>query len=68
MARKKPAEKPQVFETDKEHVKSIHKDSVISKEKKGFIAMSNGGINGKALHSGIAKTELNAWKLAAHNL
>ena len=68
MARRKPAEIPQVFETDKEQVKSIYKESVIRKEKKGFVAMSSGGINGKALHSGIAKTESNAWKLAAHNL
>ena len=68
MARRNPAEIQQVFKTDKDQVKSIHKNAVISKEKKGFIVMSSGGINGKALHSGIAKSESNAWKLAAHNL
>ena len=67
-AKKTAVPAPAVFETDKDHVKSIFKDSVASNQKKGFVIMSSGGINGKPLHSGIAKTESNAWKLAAHNL
>ena len=67
MAKKTAVPTPAVFKSDKEHVKSIYKDSVISKEKR-FIVMSSGGINQKALHSGIAKTESDAWKLALHSI
>ena len=65
---KKPTAKPAEVLSDKDQVKSKFKDSVISKVKTGFVVMSSGGINGKALHSGIAKTESDSWKLAAHNL
>ena len=65
---KKTTAKPSEVLSDKDQVKSKFKDAVIRKEKKGFIVMSSGGITKKALHSGIAKTESDSWKLAAHNL
>ncbi len=65
---KKPTATPPEALSNQDRVKSKFKDSVISEVKSGFIVMSSKGITKKALHSGIAKTESDAWKLAAHSI
>lgn len=65
---KKPAQTEIPAQSDKDQVKSKFKDSVICKEKNGFVVMSSKGITKKPLHSGIAKTESDAWKKALHSI
>lgn len=51
--------------SDKDQVKTIHKKSVCKEIKTGFVIFDKPE-KGKALHSGIARSESDAWKLANH--
>ena len=71
---KKPATKktakatPAPILTDKEKVKKQVKDAECFKQKKGLYNICLKSQRGHIipLHSGLAKTESDAWKLAAH--
>jgi hypothetical protein len=64
----KPAAKtPVQYLSDKELVLKLEKDAVCLPLKDGFVVFDQEE-KGVSLHSGIAKSEADAWKLAAHNL
>lgn len=66
----KPASKASAVKkplSDKDQVLKIFKNSVCLPIKTGFVIFDQEE-EGKALHSGLAKCESDAWKVAAHNL
>ena len=64
-SKKKTTTKTTPIKSDKDQVKSIHKKAVCQEIKTGFVIFDKSE-DGKALHSGIARTESDAWKLANH--
>lgn len=62
MASKKKTASPK---SDKDQVKSNHEKAVCKKVKSGFVVFDKSK-DGTALHSGLAKSESDAWKLANH--
>ena len=54
-----------ILKSDKDQVKSIHKKAVCKTIKSGFVIFDKSE-DGRPLHSGLAKSESDAWKLANH--
>ncbi len=64
-SKNKETAKTTSIKSDKDQVKLIHKKAICKTVKSGFVVFDKSK-DGKALHSGIARSELDAWKLANH--